>query len=239
MDGEAGERRKGNKILNLWNGIYSSFSAVDIECDYAVGDSKEWVKSQIDKVENNFIELFEGQNKLLNAYSRKFIYPKIVDFGGSIGHSYLAIDNEVVNYYVIETKEICKAGKEFYKDDPSITFLSSMPKLKDVDIVYIRSALQYAKSPVWILGKLIDLDPRYFIFSHLSAGNIDSFVSLQEWYGHKIPYWFLDLSQIRRLFDDCGYELEMQSSYEDLDQSNFPVENKILHTKNLVFKRIR
>jgi len=225
--------------MKLWEGVYRSFDDIDVEYDYAVGDSENWVKSQVDKVENNPIEFFEEQNKLLNSYSMKFIYPKIVDFGGSIGHSYLAIDNKNVNFVVIETEEICEAGKKFYEDDSDIAFSSSISKLKNVDIVYVRSALQYAKSPMKKLVQLIELNPRYFILCHLSAGNVESFVSLQEWYGHKIPYWFLNLSQIRRLFDDCGYELEMQSSYEDLDQSNFPAENKILHTKNLVFKRMK
>ena len=53
--------------------------------------------------------------------------------------------------------------------------------------------------------------PEYILLSDVFAGDINSFVTLQNYYGSKIPHWFLNLQDLLDTFDRHGYKIIMKS----------------------------
>jgi putative methyltransferase (TIGR04325 family) len=114
------------------------------------------------------------------------------------------------------------------------------------DLVYAASSLQYVENWQKLIENFIELGPKYILLSDVFAGNINSYVSLQNYYGSKIPHWFLSLKEVLAIFEISGYKMIMKSyatsrrlAFEDfLPMNNFPTELQLPQTLNLLFHKI-
>lgn len=79
------------------------------------------------------------------------------------------------------------------------------------DLIHAASSLQYIEHWQDLIEKFASLNPQYILLSDVFAGVINSFVTLQNYYGSRIPHWFLNLKEILDAFDKQGYRLIMQS----------------------------
>ena len=77
-------------------------------------------------------------------------------------------------------------------------------------------------------------------------GNIKSFVTLQNYYGNKIPHWFLNFDDFNNQVIKNGYRLISRTKMETkrlnvktkLPMENFNLKDRIPYTLNLLYIRI-
>lgn len=178
-------------------------------------NNTKWAQKQLNRIKNykEELDLLKNRNSLLinyvNSLDKKDV--TIVDFGGGLGLSYIALMESLdlkLNYYVIEVPKICEAGNGYFKNNDSIKFNTEIPKnITNVDIVYIRTSLQYTKDWKECLSTLSNLNPKYFILSHVSAGDVPTYLTLQLWADQEIPYWFLNKDELKDIMLENDYNV--------------------------------
>ena len=109
----------------------------------------------------------------------------------------------------------------------------------------ICSALQYVENWRALIGKLADCQPEYFMFDALSAGDIPTYATAQNYYESKIPYWFFNIDDMITAMSSVNFKLLFRSARistvlgqeQELPQSNFPEEYRLGNPCNLLFCR--
>ncbi len=170
---------------------------------------------------------------------------RILDFGGGMGVSFVhltscLVDCQSINYHVVEREGICEGGAQLFEHDERIRFSARLPpRLPELDIVYLSSALQYVEDYGTLLKTLAGYEAEYFFLGKLSAGDIPTYATAQmNVPGTIIPYWFINVNEVIEILASCNYSLIYKSTLEqEYDQSNFPEEYRIGRTCNLLFSR--
>lgn len=156
------------------------------------------------------------------------------------------MDNKNIDYHIVENKSVCIAGEDLFKKDKKIQYHESFPeKLGNVDVLYICSVLQYIEDWQGLIHRLADYHPRYILFEDLFAGDMQAYVSIQNYYGSKIPHWFLNIDEVLKLMKKEKYKLILKSSFlatilgkeQELPMDNLPKECRLKHTCDLIFRR--
>lgn len=162
----------------------------------------------------------------------------VVDFGGSLGHSYFKFwhstlaDN--VKYHVVETSVMVDAGKKIFPKHGSLHFHRQIPNV-NANIVYSRTSLQYVSDWRGVLERLAALGAEYMILSHTQAGKIETFVGVQNWYGHFVPNWFFNIDELLAAIPD--YELLALTPGMAVNMTNYQPHQRLTHACNLTLKR--
>ena len=86
-------------------------------------------------------------------------------------------------------------------------------------------------------------EPRLLILSGLTAGDIETFVTYQNYYGSKVPAWFWNVNEIISAVENLSYSLIYKSvlafSYlgkiQPLPMENFPPKYRLERECNLMF----
>ena len=172
----------------------------------------------------------------------------VLDLGGGLGIDYLRTIRAMtakkkINYYIIENEKVCEMGRKIFKNDKRVKFYTSFPENLRVDIAYINSSLQYLENWEDCLYKMFNYKPSYFLFTDLSAGNIPTYATVQNYYGSRIPYWFFNINDIKRLMEKMKFKLLFKSVYERtffgkkqiVSQRNFPLRYQLRNACNLLF----
>jgi putative methyltransferase (TIGR04325 family) len=252
------------KPVKIWEGIYSSFSEIPSESNlknsfYTENEKPEtWcnILTQDAQILKNKTEKYKiipkdvhGEHTLLPLLI-SLIFNKnekinILDFGGGLGNEYLMLNKSVVNipkieYTIFEIEAVCKAGISFYKNDKSIKFISELPnEFPGLDILFIKTSLQYFENYTSILNQLCSYNSTYIFFVKLSAVEIPSYVSAQvNMPGMLIPYWFISAAELIELLAKHGYSLIYKSAIDTkYYQDNFPELYQMGPTSNFLFKK--
>ena len=192
--------------------IFNSYD--DLPSSIQDHNTIEWADKQcaIFNGADDILPLLEKRNSFLIDTIRS--YPKeeisVLDFAGGIGLSYYALlknTNKSIDYHIVEVPIICDRGNVLYQNDPFVSFSDKVPEeLKTVDVVHIRTSIQYVQDWKACIKELLSLDPKVFLLAHLSAGDIPSYLTLQLWGEYEIPYWFLNIDEVKDVFFSSGYE---------------------------------
>lgn len=247
----------------VWEGIYQDIREVK-----AVGNgfnSDTWVDQSKAKVEKYLASLNED-NPIPTVPLRPTLLPivatmvkknqkgnqKIIDFGGGLGFSYLSFIESCVRakdyeYHIIESEEVCKAGEELFSTHSNLFFYPDIQDLsfEKADIIYMNSVLQYIADWKSLLSHLLGLKPGLFLLDDVSAGDIPTFATVQNYYVSKLPCWFFNVNEIITLFESYDYTLDYKSTFlgtvlgktQELPMSNFPSEYQLDHSCSLLFNR--
>lgn len=151
-------------------------------------------------------------------------------------------DLKRMDYTIVEGREVCKLGIDIVE---GITYLSPMPSSSNFDLIHVASSLQYIEDWQVLIEKFASFNPNYILLSDVFAGDINSFVSLQNYYGSRIPHWFLNLKELIDAFDKQGYRLKMKSyassrrlNIDDtLPMDNFPDIFRLPQTLHLLLQK--
>ena len=247
----------------IWEGIYQDIREVK-----AVGNgfnSDTWVNQSNGKVQKYLANVNES-NQISPIPLRPTSLPlvaamvrikqegnqRIIDFGGGLGFSYLSFIQSCrqatnCEYHIIESKEICKAGKELFSAHPNLFFYPDIQDLafEKADIIYMNSVLQYIADWKSLLAYLLGLKPKVFLMDDVPAGDIPTFATTQNYYESKLPYWFFNVSEIITFFESYDYTLEYKSRFlgtilgkiQEIPMNNFPSQYQLDHTCTLLFNR--
>jgi putative methyltransferase (TIGR04325 family) len=170
---------------------------------------------------------------------------RVLDFGGGVGFAFIqllsTLRNDVtVDYHVVDLEKICAAGRELFADDPRIQFHTSLPAdQRDVDIVYVSTALPYIDDYAGLLRRLVGMNARYVLLNRLAAGDFPTYAARQvNLSGQALAYWFLNRDEVVRLVAAGGYSLVHEEQVgEAYDQREYPHEYRVGRMRTLLFAR--
>jgi putative methyltransferase (TIGR04325 family) len=251
--------------FNIWEGVYGSFQEAKAEA-VGPGFSGEIYLTRALLVAKDCLHSLRVNKPIPQFHKqRSSLLPvtvvlamqeslSLLDFGGGLGIGYMTLLESVpeaankIHYTIIEVPEVCEVGKQLHPKNETgggggITYLSKMPTDK-FDIVHASSSLQYIEDwKEWVFT-IAKVSPTYILLSDVFAGSINPFVSLQNYYGSRIPHWFLGLEELLQAFDQYGYKLLMKSSvasrrlnhYDVLPMDNFPESLRLTESLHLLFK---
>ncbi len=245
------------KDLQIWEGIYDRFPNDD---SGGIFKSERWLES---------LPTFSNaqSRETLSPHSLIHEYPlapavailivssddpiRVLDFGGGLGNSYFPLiaslpAPDLVEFHVVETPTICRHGRERYQEHHNLQFHEALPgDTERFDIVHAAAALHYVADWRMMLGRFAAFEPRFIMLFGLTAGDIKTFATYQNYYGSKVPVWFWNVNEIIDIMKDLGYKLTykslLASSYlgkvQPLPMENFPAEYRLDRKCNLMFTR--
>lgn len=211
--------------------------------NYSAFDSSEWIENEVQKNRSHSDGVRDDHILLVRALS-SVRSAHILDFGGSLGAAYAVLQSAYPDrdfrYNIVETPAVCAAGRDYHKTS-DIFFTEKISDLKKIDVVYVQTSLQYAQNWRETLNTLIDLAPSMFILSHTSTGDIRTFQAIQNYYGRKIPYWWISLAELKEAFSIRGYACTIDEEDQLIPDSLFcqsiAKNDRLRTTRNLIFRR--
>jgi putative methyltransferase (TIGR04325 family) len=250
-----------NDPFYIWEGIFPSFDAAPGSTHVFAESS--WVTRSRDKALALRARAAEGGSPSFATAAAAYCFPviaavaqaevgrvRILDFGGSVGFTFHAVVDALarpddVEYHLVDNATVCAAGREVFRGEPRITFHSEVPAGR-FDVVHLGSSLQYV--PDWLrqVRELALREPRYLVFDDVPAGDIPTFVSLQNYYGSKIPHWFWNVDEFVSAVERAtGYRLFYKARFVGtflgktgpVPMDNFPPSHRIEHPCNFAFVR--
>jgi len=169
---------------------------------------------------------------------------QVVDFGGAVGVSYLLLKRRLhdvrVAYHVIDTPQICGAGRELFADDPAISFHESTAFLASLPaggLLTIANALQYVEDWRGQLRELLRFRPSHVLLTQLTAGEHAQYATLQRNIpGAAIAHWMFSERDVIELVESEGYRLLYRGRCQnDLNQIHHAEALRIGQFRNLLF----
>jgi len=245
---------------HIWEGVYQSFKEVPTKGEGF--QSETWKANALERISELInrasspatvppVVVYKAS---LLPFLSALVYAKngavrILDFGGGVGFTYVPViaampDASRVEYNVVDTPNICEIGEQVFSEDCRIHFSASLPEeLEKVDIVHLGSSLQYIEGWRALLERLARYRPDYFLFTDLIAGDIPTYITAQNYYSSKIPYWFFNIHEVIEALASIHYRLLFKSTYvntylgveQKCPQENFPEELRLGDTSALLF----
>ncbi|MFN3667324.1 MAG: methyltransferase, TIGR04325 family [Sediminibacterium sp.] len=251
--------------FNIWEGIYESFEEADtfvtgkgFEGDIYSERTFNAAKECLDSLKNGKpIAGFHKQRSnmlppvVAMMFSKHSYSPlRILDFGGGLGIGYMTLMESIpvhktnIDYTIVEVPEVCEISKKLYTTG-EISYIPKLPSEGSFDLVHSASALQYIEPWKEILKKITNFNPQYILLSDVFAGNVPTFVTLQNYYDSKMKHWFFNLDEYIAALRELGYKLIMKSyvtskrnGVEDvLPMDNFPEQYRIQQTLHLLLEK--
>ncbi|MEP4378202.1 MAG: methyltransferase, TIGR04325 family [Alphaproteobacteria bacterium] len=245
----------------IWEGVYESFAAAG--GDEGVFESETWLSRSHARA----VEIASGvpdsnHNGKSCDITDHYCLPefaatvarltgvcRILDFGGAAGFSFNEVAtglsaSDKLDFLVVENANLCAIGEDVYAHDDRIRFNTDLPvESSPFDIVHVGSALQYIDDWKSLLGALAGYRAPLLILDDVMAGPQPTYVTLQNYYGQKIPSWFWNADEFLAAVSQTGYRLIKRSLYrgrffgerQPLPMGNFPDRMQVQHTSHFVF----
>ncbi len=249
--------------FNVWEGVYSSFAEADSTGPGFDGDI--WRKRSIQAGREFLTQVERGKPLDYSLSQRNALLPvvaamllarqarvQILDFGGGPGYGLMVLmDALVVNarsridYHVVDVKNICEAGKELFSDSEAPVFHSDLPSSSEAsfDLVHTSSTMQYIKDWRTMVGLLASYRAPYLVFEDVFVGAFPTYVTVQNYYGSRIPHWFFNFREFVDEVEKQGYDLLLRmpchvkvlGKYGPLPMANFSGKYQLSNKSNLLF----
>ena len=238
----------------VFEGEYSSLSKVK-ERGYNTSDSLENSYNETLRELNDYKHLNPPQKSnshnpianLLPLVAALVGHKKeisILDFGGGMGRSYLSClsalqdSNISIDYHIVDLEDTIEYAMKIYPDNMDVHFYRDIPDtLKDVDIVYLGSTLQYINAYEALIQRLAKLEPKYFFLTDYFTSPSQTFATAQvNMKDRRIAYWIFNLREIVGIVEQQGYK----KIYETKNHQpiyNFSNAHIIDDSCNLLFSR--
>ena len=179
----------------------------------------------------------------------------ILDFGGGSGWLFekiQSVHSEKFEYCLVETNESLQLFADLHEGRRGVgnfmalnlDQLSTRQFSAAENVLYINSVLQYIKEPIRKIEEILSVYlASTIIFDDLANCERDNFWTCQRYYGHLVPYHFLNLPELISSISGLGFSLVEQNNYTPSfsDGWDFRVENlgesiSFDNPKTLIFK---
>jgi len=252
--------------FNIWEGVYDSFENASKD-QIGPGFSGEEYKRRSLRVAKECLGALELKLPIPSFHKqRSNLLPitcsmmlskmklgeklKVLDYGGGFGIGYMVLKESMENYInsveynIVEVSEVCKQGVKLFNSN-EVFYNETLIPGESFDIIHASSVLQYIDDWKGLLLKFSSFEPKYILLSDIFAGEINPFVTLQNYYDSRIPHWFLNFNDIINYFSSIGYELIMKSyvsskrlkSEDILPMDNFHIDNRLNMSLHLLLKK--
>lgn len=249
------------KSLNyIWHGVYLTWEHA-IYAGQLIGKdgglaSDQWFKRITQQLIDYRDELFNHRVGMPPRPSNlplvcAMISPNsIIDFGGSSGWCWDYLQNSVINhniesYVVIETQEVVNYMATSNLHNKSVQYKTINDSIKECDILYCNSVLQYFASNAPLINLIERTTPEYILLDDLVANGKDDFYTVQNYINSGIPYRFIGLTNLLCELLDHGYVEQFRCPYaspilgaiKPLDMGNFPQENQNRYSLSILLRK--
>jgi putative methyltransferase (TIGR04325 family) len=154
----------------------------------------------------------------------------ILDFGGGLGKPYRTLKQTFsLKYSIIGLPRMCEAGNEMFKQDNNISFYKDFPDSQDVDIVYIRSAIQYSEKWDDTIVRLLMYKPLFFILEFVPVSDSNKTCKLKQ---QGMDYWSINYSALKSLF------MNIYKNIYVMNNKDVMIDGQNIKTLDLVFKKL-
>lgn len=256
-DAAAGDRAP----LNVWDGVFDSFAAAPAQGPGF--DGPQWAERSAAAARDAMTAQAAGEPLDFSLRQRNAILApavavllsqlarlRVLDFGGGpgLGHATLcaavADAAERVDYVVVERPSICAAARSL-GERRGLSLRNDIPEGEAFDIVHAASVIQYIDDWRDVIRRLAACRPAFLSFADVFAGGFQPYVTLQSYYGSRIPHWMLNLEAFMAAVSRHGYRLVLRTPCHvrvrgldgPLPMQNFPSALRIPHTQHLLFAR--
>jgi putative methyltransferase (TIGR04325 family) len=193
------------KPKKVFFGVYERFDQITDEKPW---DKSAWIELQKNKLRDIRTSMGAREriipSKSLNGYlsvicmlvnllsvRRKC---RVLDFCGGTGFVYYKIKPNLRNrqnifWHVVDyNKKLLEMGSGFSLKDDRVEFSNQLPDQQEnkFDIVYVNTSLQYFENYKIIFKNLLLFNPSYLVLTRLLAGNIKSYTTHQDLWGHEL-----------------------------------------------------
>lgn len=242
-----------NEPLRIWDGIEDAFPPAP-KTPLAF-DSSRWLDAQRKAVESEIALVnTPGPSTLLSTLPLPVLLAPLVksgkslsvlDFGGGAGVLYPSLRDCLpcahLDMHVVETDAVCNLGRALF-DSEELSFHTEIPQ-RQFDVIHAANSLHYVADWRSLLERFALMKPRLIVLTGLTAGNIPSFVTYQEYYGTRIPVWFFSRKAVESAMESLGYKLVYHSLLDfpylgergALPMDHFPASHRLQRKCNLVF----
>jgi len=242
-----------NMRPKVFSGAFKNFSEIKDEHPW---ESEEWIELSRQKLQAIDNLSTEGKPlggylsltaKLINKLSEKETV-KVLDFAGGTGFVYFRIfpylmAQSNVSWHVVDSAALIDIGRKHMTKSHRLSFSEVLPYAGDrFDIVFINTALQYMEDHRGLLKKLLSYHSKYFIFTRLLAGNIETHVTSEIIFKRKTPCRFLKIQDIISFFGNEGFDVLLSDHNREESLSwqyskDIPSAMRIPYSMDIVFKR--
>ena len=247
--------------FHVWDGVFDSFAAAPAEGPGF--DGAQWAERSAAAARDAMSALATGRPLDFSLRQRNAVLAPVVtvllsrqararvlDFGGGPGLGYVALRAAVpdieagVDYVVVERPSICAAAAAF-GDRSGASFRPDIPEDEAFDIVHAASVMQYIDDWDEAIRRMAACRPAFLSFADIFAGGFQPYVTLQNYYGSRIPHWMLNLDGFIAAVSRHGYRLVLRMPCHarilgvegPLPMGNFPPALRMAHTQHLLFAR--
>jgi len=233
----------------VFRGAFPSFAGIPYEGWFSGGEWRDKAIAQVQTARRDDPSFVPQSLSLSKAMLATVVGPllndstpvRILDFGGAAGADYVNLRNALgpnarIQYLVVDEQSLISAGTDLFKDDPAISFTTTLPDQGHFDVVYSCSSLQYIDDYRSAFAKFASYEPKAMLFLRHCVAR-ETFARQQMNRG-SMPEWAYGLSEIETLFDQHGYRLVMKCYSEDeFNSDNYPTDLRIERSANLLFAR--
>jgi putative methyltransferase (TIGR04325 family) len=147
--------------------------------------------------------------------------------------------NIAVEYHVVEMPGVCKAGREMWRDDPRVSFSSSMPAATEkFDLVYSWGSIHYLPDPLDLMRSFTAYDPQAILIVGSPFAD-KAFVRGQVNQSVPFPGWVIGLPDAERIMQESGYALTLKVAGDEIyNVENFDEAHRVAHSASLLFQRL-
>lgn len=144
---------------------------------------------------------------------------RVVDIGGGSGWIFnllQPITQNPLTYFNIELKETCEEFSKEFSHTSRVQFVDSwesIVELKEISLVYSNSTMQYISDEVFFRNFTKLNPPKYVVFDDFIVTSSKSYWTLQNYYGHFIPYHFRNLTEFNLKLSELGYAVISVDDY--------------------------
>lgn len=250
------------EIIKIWEGIFANFNEVqDTENIY---ESERWLAANLERSRNVIDNegLFTYRSRIARDYPLKMAVlaslesntkVSILDVGGGYGKNLIEIQSTFqdiesrIDFYILDNSvliDFYKMNIKLPKNFHFIQNISEIGKLQaNIDVIHFGSVIQYFQNLKVELSDILQRSrPRWIVFSDLMAGDIETFVTVQNYYDSKIPFRFVNFEELNKLVSNWGYKLFVKEFYEHdstsvyFPQKGFDKKYQIDNSMNVIYR---
>jgi putative methyltransferase (TIGR04325 family) len=248
--------------IKIWEGVFANFN--EIQETENIYEGERWLASNLERSRRVIDDkgLFTYRSRIARDYPLKMAVlaalesntkVSILDVGGGYGKHLMEVQSTFqdiesrIDFYILEnsvSSHFYKMNIKFPRNFNFIENISEIEKLQaGIDVLHFGSVIQYFQNPKVELSDILQTStPKWIVFSDLMAGDIETFVTVQNYYNSKIPFRFVNFEELNKLVGDLGYKLFVKEFYEHdstsvyFPQKGFDKKYQIDNSMNVIYR---